>query len=76
MVTDHRFRRQGLGFRISAELIQDCEAMGFETYWSCDRRNLASTRLATRLGFRSAGSYRLVEYPALHPSRNESAGLV
>ena len=69
VVTDHRYRRQGLGHRISAELIQACEAMGFETYWSCDRRNHASTQLAARLGYQSAETYHLFEYPALKSAR-------
>jgi RimJ/RimL family protein N-acetyltransferase len=69
VVTDQAHRRQGHGLRICAELIGACEAMGFETYWSCDSRNRGSMKLAERLGYRSCRGYRLLEYPALRPER-------
>jgi len=69
VVTHQEHRRSGHGLRVSAELIEACEAMGFETYWSCDNRNQGSMRLAERLGYRSSKSYRLLEYPSLRLER-------
>ena len=69
VVTDQRHRRQGHGLRVCRELIEACESMGFETYWSCDNRNQGSIRLAQRLGYRSSRSYRLLEYPAIRQER-------
>lgn len=72
VVTDRRHRRKGLGAWVCIELIEACEAMGFETCWNCDRRNHASIGLARRLGYRSMTGYKLFEYPAIHPSQTRS----
>ena len=72
-VTHPQHRRSGHGLRVSAELIEACEAMGFQTYWSCNRGNHASMMMARKLGYRTEVGYELVEYPALHPSRTMEA---
>lgn len=69
VVTHQEHRHAGHGLRVSAELIEACESMGFETYWSCNRENHASMMLARKLGYRTAVDYELVEYPALRNSR-------
>lgn len=69
VVTHHEHRRSGHGLRVSAELIEACEAMGFETYWSCNRENHASMKLAKKLGYCTQARYELVEYPALRNCR-------
>jgi GNAT superfamily N-acetyltransferase len=65
VVTDRHHRRRGLGLRVCLELIEACEAMGFETCWNCDARNRASIGLANRLSYRSSTDYTLFEYPAM-----------
>lgn len=72
VVTDRRHRRKGLGTWVCVELIEACEAMGFETCWNCDRRNQASIGLAERLGYRSGTGYDLFAYPAVKPARSRS----
>ena len=69
VVAHPEHRRAGHGLRVSAELIEACEAMGFETYWSCNSENHASIRMARKLGYRTDVGYELVEYPARHTSR-------
>lgn len=68
-VTHPQHRRSGHGLRVSAELIEACEAMGFRTYWSSNSENLASMMMARKLGYRIETGYELVEYPALRTSR-------
>lgn len=72
VVTDRRHRRKGLGLWVCIELIEACEAMGFETCWNCDSRNQASINLADRLGYRSRAGYQLYEYPAVPTVQNRS----
>ena len=67
VVTNKEHRRSGHGLRVSAELIEACEAMGFETYWSCNNNHYASIVMAAKLGYRSKVAYELVEYPAICP---------
>jgi RimJ/RimL family protein N-acetyltransferase len=70
VITDQDHRHQGLGCRVSIELIEACEAMGFDTHWNCDSRNRASMKLAANLGYRSQARYLLLEYPAVRSSRS------
>jgi len=65
VVTHQDHRRSGYGLRVSIELIEACEAMGFETYWSCNRSNHASMTMAEKLGYGTDVGYELLEYPAL-----------
>ena len=65
VVTHRQHRRSGHGLRVAIELIEACEAMGFETYWSCNRENHASMKMARKLGYQTQVGYELVEYRAL-----------
>jgi RimJ/RimL family protein N-acetyltransferase len=57
---DHR--RRGYAAAACAQLIETCEEIGFETYWSCDASNEPSLRLAHKLGYADPRSYRLLRY--------------
>jgi GNAT superfamily N-acetyltransferase len=52
------YRRKGLAYATCAALIDECRRRGYDTVWSCDRHNQASTRLARRLGYRRERPYR------------------
>jgi GNAT superfamily N-acetyltransferase len=60
--TKKQHRHHGCATRLSAHLIQQCEELGFRTYWNCDERNQASIALAHKLGYRSKKQYRLVAW--------------
>lgn len=61
-VTQPEYRGRGLATAVCAHLIDTCEAVGFETYWSCDAGNDASLHLATKLGYDDPRDYRLLRY--------------
>jgi RimJ/RimL family protein N-acetyltransferase len=62
-VTNPVHRGQGYATVLCAALIKACESVGLSTYWNCDADNLASLKLAVRLG-----------YDDLHPYRFSAAG--
>jgi RimJ/RimL family protein N-acetyltransferase len=69
--TYDRFRGQGLAVHACSALIDHCLERGLEPVWACRLSNVASYRLALKLGFqhiRSLPYYRLPESP-----RNVSA---
>ncbi len=51
-------RGKGYGTLVAARLIQEIEARGGQSYWNCARQNLASARIARKLGYRSEKEYR------------------
>lgn len=55
-------RGRGHATAVCAHLIDTCEAVGFETYWSCDAQNDASLRLATKLCYEDPRDYRLLRF--------------
>jgi GNAT superfamily N-acetyltransferase len=69
VVTAPEFRRRGLAFFVSNHLIETCETLGFETYWSCDANNTASINLAKQHGYLKEKKYTLFHYPCLDPKR-------
>lgn len=69
VVTASEFQRRGLAFFVSNHLIEACETLGFETYWSCDANNIASINLAKRHGYSKEKKYTLFRYPCLDPKR-------
>ena len=73
VVTDPNFQRRGLAFFVSNHLIENCEKLGFETYWSCDAKNRASINLAKRHGYQRVKKYTLFRYPCLYPNRETLA---
>lgn len=60
-VTTHESHRQhGLASIACARLIELCEEQGYETWWDCAKQNLASIKLAHKLGFYKEKEYRYV----------------
>lgn len=57
-------RGRGYATAVCAHLIDTCEAVGFETYWSCEAHNDASLRLAHKLGYDDPRDYRLWHFEA------------
>jgi RimJ/RimL family protein N-acetyltransferase len=64
-VTREAYRGRGYAPVTCAFLIKVCEGRGYQAYWSCDADNLASIRVARKLGFRQEKSYQILEYSAL-----------
>ena len=59
-ITHAEYRGRGYATAVCAHLIDTCEAVGFETYWSCDAQNETSLRLAVKLGYDEPRDYRLL----------------
>lgn len=56
------YRGRGLATVACAALIAACEAEGLSTWWDCAAQNIASTRLARRLGYLGEREYRFCMY--------------
>lgn len=59
-ITHPDYRGHGYATIVSARVIYECEARGFQTYWNCNTANLPSAALGRKLGYRSARKYRLL----------------
>lgn len=60
-VTTHKpYEGQGYGTLTCAHLVQACESRGFQTYWNCNTQNVASVKIARKLGYRIEKEYRLL----------------
>ncbi len=64
-ITRQAQRGKGYAPITCAYLIQECERRGFHGYWSCEMDNLASVRVARKLGFRREHTYEVLEYDRL-----------
>ena len=58
---------QGLGYAsvTCAHLIQACEGRGYQTYWSCEKDNIASASVARKLGYKYENEYQMLVYEAI-----------
>jgi len=66
-ITAEGHRRRGYGALVCAQLIRECDARGYRTYWNCAKENDASASLARRLGHQTEKEYRyLVWSPSNH----------
>ncbi len=63
-ITHEKFRGHGYAPIACAFLIEACEKLGYQAYWSCDEGHTASIRVARKLGFRYETPYLIYEYPA------------
>ena len=61
-VTRAPYRGHGYAPIACAYLIRACEQRGYHAYWSCDADNMASIRIARKLGFRQEKTYRILEH--------------
>jgi GNAT superfamily N-acetyltransferase len=60
-VTTHKpYEGRGYGTLTCAHLLQACESRGFQTYWNCNTQNVASVKIARKLGYRAEKEYRLL----------------
>ncbi|NJO83036.1 MAG: GNAT family N-acetyltransferase [Blastochloris sp.] len=66
MTTVAAHRGRGLATLACAALIGMCEAEGLAPWWDCAAHNMASVRLAWRLGFGAAQPYRYCWWEATH----------
>jgi RimJ/RimL family protein N-acetyltransferase len=64
-VTREPHRGRGYAPIACAYLIEAVAQRGYQPYWSCDRDNTASIRVARKLGFRAEKPYRILEYSAI-----------
>lgn len=61
-ITREAHRGRGYAPISCAYLIDACEQKGFHAYWSCDRDNTASIRVAPKLGFQQKRAYQFLGY--------------
>jgi RimJ/RimL family protein N-acetyltransferase len=60
-VTTHKpYEGRGYGTLTCAHLLMACESRGFQTYWNCNTQNVASVKIARKLGYRTEKEYRLL----------------
>ena len=71
VVTAERYRRRGYGHAACTRLIRACEEKGLGAYYSCNRENIASVRLARALGFRGEKPYQIIFYTCSRHKENE-----
>jgi RimJ/RimL family protein N-acetyltransferase len=58
--TPEPHRQRGYATITCARLIQHCEHLGLQTYWNCNKENLASVALARKLGYQTEREYKLL----------------
>ena len=61
-ITSEPYRGRGYATLCCAQLIRECEARGYRTYWCCAKDNLASAGLARRMGYQTERAYRFVAW--------------
>jgi len=59
-ITGEAYRGRGYAALTCAQLIRECEARGYRTYWNCAKDNQASAGLARRLGYQTEQEFRYV----------------
>ena len=59
-ITGEPYRRRGYATVCCAQLIRECEARGYRTYWNCSKDNLPSAALARRMGYQTEKEFRYV----------------
>jgi RimJ/RimL family protein N-acetyltransferase len=64
-ITHEMHRGHGYAAIASAYLIEASGRRGYGAYWSCDAENLASIRVARKLGLQRERGYQIIEYDAL-----------
>jgi GNAT superfamily N-acetyltransferase len=58
--TAEEYRGRGFATVACIQLIEICEARGYNTWWDCAKQNTASVRLANKLGYQNQQEYRYV----------------
>lgn len=62
IVTAHEYRGQQLGTACAQRFIKECMSRGIMPTWDCFANNIASLRLAARLGFEEVRRYPLYSF--------------
>ncbi|OGO14166.1 MAG: hypothetical protein A2Y53_06515 [Chloroflexi bacterium RBG_16_47_49] len=63
VVTEPPYRGgQGFGTLVTAHLLKWCDELGCSTYWDCVKLNLASLKIARKLGFGNERGYKLLAW--------------
>src|SRR4030095_10672087 len=62
VTTAEVYRQRGFAALACASLIRECEARGYSTWWNCAKQNVASTRLAKKLGYENGREYRYARW--------------
>jgi RimJ/RimL family protein N-acetyltransferase len=60
--TPEPYRQRGYATITCAKLVQVCEKLGVQTYWNCNKENLASVALARKLGYQTEREYKLLAW--------------
>lgn len=60
VTTAEAYRGRGFATAACTQLIEMCEAKGYNTWWDCAKQNTASVRLAKKLGYQNQQEYRYV----------------
>lgn len=60
--TQEAHRSKGYATLTAARLIQEIEARGGQTYWNCAKQNIASAKVARKLGYRVEREYRCLAW--------------
>ena len=60
--TQEEHRGKGYGTMVVAQLTQEIEARGGQTYWNCAKQNVASAAIARKLGYRIEKEYRCMAW--------------
>ena len=63
-ITAEPYRRRGYAMICCSQLVRECEARGYRTYWNCAKDNPASANLARRLGHQTEKMFRFVAWDA------------
>jgi len=58
VTTAESYRQRGFAAMACASLIRECEERGYFTWWDCAKQNVASARLAKKLGYENGREYR------------------
>ncbi len=61
--TEEEFRRKGFGQAAAAEVLKECLNKGFSAYWDCETTNVASYKLAEKIGFERDIEYTCFGFP-------------
>lgn len=70
-ITHEAYRGKGYASIACAYLIQAVEQRGYHAYWSCDADNLASSKVARKLGFKTERPYVIIGYESAVKSEGD-----
>jgi len=56
------YQNKGIGTHLATMLVEEIFANGFTPYWDCSLDNVASKKLAQRLGFQQVHQYKCVSF--------------